>query len=87
MLNRLKRKDDKKIMKNNLNEAEKERILQNFLKQSKQIIYKPKFVSQLFGLSKKTLDRYDKNGILIASRTDTDRRYYTLYQILEFLQR
>lgn len=63
----------------------KTKLLENFLKATKNIEYKPKDVSQLLGLSKRTLDRYDQQGMLKSFRTGTNRRYYTLYQIMEFL--
>ncbi len=36
--------------------------------------------SNLIGVSTKTLERWDKKGILIAHRTPTGRRYYTKEQ-------
>ena len=33
----------------------------------------------------KTLQRWDKSGILKAGRTKTNRRFYTERQLLEFL--
>lgn len=38
----------------------------------------------LLGVSVKTLQRWDRNGILKANRTPTDRRYYTYEQYLQF---
>ena len=35
-------------------------------------------------MSVKTLQRWDREGILKANRTPTDRRYYTYDQYLEF---
>ncbi len=46
--------------------------------------YKPKDFAQLLGVSVKTLQRWDKKGILKANRTPTDRRYYTYNQYLQF---
>jgi len=46
--------------------------------------YKPKEFSELLNVSVKTLQRWDREGILIAKRTPTDRRYYTYDQYLEF---
>jgi len=46
--------------------------------------YKPKDFAELLNVSVKTLQRWDKEGILIAKRTPTDRRYYTYGQYLEF---
>lgn len=39
--------------------------------------YKPKDFAELLGVSVKTLQRWDREGILKANRTPTDRRYYT----------
>ena len=44
--------------------------------------YKPKDFSKLIGVSVKTLQRWDREGILKANRTPTDRRYYTYDQYL-----
>ena len=41
-------------------------------------IYKPKEFSELVNRSVNTLQRWDREGILIAHRTPTNRRYYTL---------
>lgn len=46
--------------------------------------YKPKDFAALLGVSVKTLQRWDREGILKANRTPTDRRYYTYDQYLEF---
>ena len=46
--------------------------------------YKPKDFSELLGVSVKTLQRWDRENILKAKRTPTDRRYYTYDQYLEF---
>ena len=48
------------------------------------IIYKPKDFAELLGVSVKTLQRWDRDGILKANRTPTDRRYYTYEQYLQF---
>ena len=42
--------------------------------------YKPKDFAELLGISVKTLQRWDREGILKANRTPTDRRYYTYDQ-------
>lgn len=46
--------------------------------------YKPKDFAELLNVSVKTLQRWDREGILIAKRTLTDRRYYTYDQYLEY---
>ena len=46
--------------------------------------YKPNEFAELLNVSVKTLQRWDREGILIAKRTPTDRRYYTYDQYLEF---
>ena len=46
--------------------------------------YKPKDFAELIGISVKTLQRWDMDGILKANRTPTDRRYYTYDQYLQF---
>ena len=46
--------------------------------------YKPKDFAELLGVSVKTLQRWDREGILKANRTPTDRRYYTYDQYLKF---
>ena len=46
--------------------------------------YKPKDFAELLGASVKTLQRWDRDGILKANRTPTDRRYYTYDQYLQF---
>ena len=46
--------------------------------------YKPKDFAELLGVSVKTLQRWDGDGILKENRTPTDRRYYTYDQYLQF---
>ena len=46
--------------------------------------YKPKDFAELLGVSVKTLQRWDRDGILKVNRTPTDRRYYTYDQYLQF---
>lgn len=46
--------------------------------------YKPKDFAELLGVSVKTLQRWDRENILNAYRTPTNRRYYTYNQYLEF---
>lgn len=46
--------------------------------------YKPKDFAKLLGVSVKTLQRWDRENILNAYRTPTNRRYYTYDQYLSF---
>ena len=46
--------------------------------------YKPKYFAELLGVSVKTLQRWDRQNILKANRTPTNRRYYTYEQYIEF---
>lgn len=46
--------------------------------------YKPKDFSELLGVSVKNLQRWDREGVLKANCTPTDRRYYTYDQYLQF---
>ena len=46
--------------------------------------YKPKDFAELLGVSVKTLQRWDREGIWKANRTPTNRRYYTHDQYLQF---
>ena len=48
-------------------------------------IYKPKEFAELLGVSVKTLQRWDKKGLLVAYRTPTNRRYYTHEQYIEYM--
>ena len=48
-------------------------------------IYKPKEFAELLGVSVRTLQRWDKKGLLVAHRTPTNRRYYTHEQYLEYI--
>lgn len=42
-------------------------------------------MAKRLGVSIKTLQRWDREGILVAKRTPTDRRYYTEDQYLEYI--
>ena len=44
--------------------------------------YKSKEFAELFNVSIKTLQRWDREKILVANRTPTNRRYYTYGQYL-----
>lgn len=46
--------------------------------------YKLKDFAELLNVSVKTLQRWDRENILNAKRTPTNRRYYTYDQYLEF---
>ena len=46
--------------------------------------YKPKDFAELLGVSVKTLQRWDRIGVLKSNRTPTNRRYYTYDQYLQF---
>lgn len=46
--------------------------------------YKPKDFVELLGVSVKTLQRWDREGILKVNRIPIDRRYYTYDQYLQF---
>src|SRR4051812_2685781 len=48
-------------------------------------IYSPKQFGSLIGRTTKTLQKWDRNGILKASRSVTNRRYYTHDQYLEVI--
>ena len=47
-------------------------------------IYSPKEFGRLIGRSVKTLQRWDRVGILKAYRSPTNRRYYTHPQYLAY---
>lgn len=47
--------------------------------------YKPKDFAEMIGVSVKTLQRWDREGILKANRTPTERRYYTYAQYLSYM--
>ena len=44
-------------------------------------IYKPNEFARLVGVSVKTLQRWDRDGVLKAHRSPTNRRYYTDDQV------
>ena len=48
-------------------------------------MYKPKDFAKLIGVSVKTLQRWDNDGILVAKRNPKNRRYYTQEQLMEYL--
>lgn len=47
-------------------------------------IYKPNEFAELLNVTVRTLQRWDKEGILRAHRTPTNRRYYTYSQYIEY---
>lgn len=47
--------------------------------------YKPKEFSKLIGLSVSSLQRLDREKILVANRTSTNRRYYTMEHYMEYM--
>lgn len=47
-------------------------------------IFKPKDFAKLLDVSVGTLQRWDREGILKANRTPTNRRYYTYDHYLQF---
>ena len=49
-------------------------------------IYKPKKFAEMVGVTVRTLQRWDKEGILIARRTPTNRRYYTHQDYLDYME-
>jgi len=50
-------------------------------------MYKASEFAKMVNVSIKTLQRWDREGILKAHRTPTDRRYYTHFQYLEFIEK
>ena len=49
-------------------------------------IYKPGEFAELIGVHIKTLQRWDNDGILVAHRTPSNRRFYTESQLKEYLE-
>jgi putative resolvase len=49
--------------------------------------YSPKQFGSLIGRTTKTLQKWDRDGILKAHRSITNRRYYTHDQYLEVIGR
>lgn len=47
--------------------------------------YKPNEFGKLLNVSVRTLQRWDKEGFLIAFRSPTNRRYYTHTQYVEYV--
>lgn len=40
-------------------------------------MYPPREFAKMIGRSVQTLQRWDRDGVLVAKRTPTNRRYYT----------
>jgi putative resolvase len=49
--------------------------------------YKPHEFAEMLGVTVKTLQRWDKQGILKAYRTPTHRRFYTPKQYSDYMDR
>ena len=47
--------------------------------------YKTGQFAKLIGVDIKTLQRWDRKGLLVAYRTPTNRRYYTHEQLKRYL--
>lgn len=47
-------------------------------------IYKPSEFAEMIGVSVGTLQRWDRDGVLVANRSMTNRRYYTQQQYLQY---
>jgi DNA-binding transcriptional MerR regulator len=47
--------------------------------------YKLGEFARLLGVHEKTLQKWDRQGVLVAYRTKTNRRYYTHRQYIEYL--
>lgn len=45
----------------------------------------PARFARMIGVSIKTLQRWDRKGILVAGRTPTDRRFYTMDQYRAYM--
>lgn len=48
--------------------------------------FKPKDFAEKIGVSVSTLQRWDREGILPAKRTPTDRRYYTQADVEDYFR-
>lgn len=49
--------------------------------------YKPSEVCDLLDICYKTLYRWDKTGVLVARRTDTNRRFYLYTDLKDFIDK
>lgn len=59
-------------------------ILQGGIRMEKKEVYRLNEFAELCNVSVRTLQRWDKEGILVANRTPTNRRFYTHEQYLDF---
>lgn len=57
----------------------------NINKKLNNSIYKPKDFAEMLNVTVATLQRWDREDILKAFRSPTDRRYYTHEQYLEYI--
>ena len=48
-------------------------------------VYRIGKAAEFLGYTVKTLQKWDRDGILVANRTKTNRRYYTEEQLYAFL--
>lgn len=48
-------------------------------------VYKPGDFAKLIGVHIKTLQKWDREGILRANRTPTNRRFYTNKQYTDYI--
>lgn len=60
--------------------------IENMEPGSEQRVYKVGELSKKFGISVKTLQRWDREGVLKAFRSPTGRRYYTEEQLKELIE-
>ena len=48
-------------------------------------VYKPQEFSKMLGVSISTLQRWDRDGVFVAHRTPTGRRFYTQEDYEKFM--
>lgn len=49
-------------------------------------IFKPREMANKLNVSVRTLQTWDNNGVLVAKRSPTNRRFYTDEQLQEYLR-
>lgn len=49
-------------------------------------IFKPREMANKLNVSVRTLQAWDNNGVLVAKRSPTNRRFYTDEQLQEYLR-